>query len=138
MFEPEVKEINELVGKVISKIEICQNEIIFQCSDLSIYKMYHNQRCYEKVGIDSIYGDINSLMYSTILSAKEYSGNSYVIGEEENTYAWSEYTFITIEGCVKITWYRNSVNYHADNVDFELIHPAVDVKYMPCDDLIEE
>ena len=116
-------EIELLLGKVIVKIEQLQNsdgneELVFTCSDGKKYGMSHIQECFESVGIDEIYGDLNNLLNSPILHAEESSNEGFEIEGLCFSYTWTFYKLATINGWVDIKWYGTSNGYYSESVDF--------------------
>jgi hypothetical protein len=112
-------EVNELVGKVLTKIEIDKSEeecIRFYSTDGKIYKMYHEQNCCENVRIKDICGDINDLIDSPILIANESTNSNEVDICESET--WTFYNFSTVKGHITITWLGESNGYYSESVDF--------------------
>ena len=57
-WEYESKDVNELLGKTLSDIQVndSKDEIKFICEDGTSYLMYHDQDCCESVSIDDISG----------------------------------------------------------------------------------
>ena len=54
-------EVSELLGKTLVAItgaDEGNDEIIFECSDGSKYRMFHDQECCENVTIEDICGDV--------------------------------------------------------------------------------
>ncbi len=95
------------------------DEIHFECSDGTTYKMYHSQDCCESVDVDDVVGDIADILYSPILDAEEVSNS----GECENrdgadSYKWTFYKIGTIKGSVTIKWYGSSNGYYSESVTF--------------------
>lgn len=135
MIEKET-EIKNLIGKVLIEIQRTHNEIIFFCSDNTVYKMYHEQDCCESVYIDDLVGDLDDLINNPILVAEENSSNEPTveqIAEKEkekleqgdgyydysnDSFTWTFYKFATIKGYVDIRWYGGSNGYYSENVDF--------------------
>lgn len=114
-----------LVGKTLTKIVVEDPWIIkFFASDGSAYMMHHLQACCEDVRIDDICGDLDDLIGSPILSAKE-STNSDLPPKYENdeSYIWTFYLISTIKGSVTLRWYGESNGYYSESVDFELLPP---------------
>ena len=83
-------DISVLLGKTIKQIEVAQNlnrtndYIEFCCTDNTVYKMYHDQDCYEDIS-----GELEHLLLSPILMAEA------VVTTGEN--GWGSFT---------ATWYK--------------------------------
>jgi len=113
--------IEDLIGKIIYKIDNRGDEMIFYCNDETVYKMYHSQDCCESVSIEDIAGDLDDLMGSPILKASEDvsrenpEGVSY---EYQDSFTWTFYNIATIKGHVTIRWYGESNGYYSESVDF--------------------
>lgn len=108
--------INELVGKIVTKIEnnLHRDEILFH-TDNEIYIMHHLQSCCENVSVDDIVGDLDDLLNSEILSAEEvteYGDDKYVSS------TWTFYKIATVRGYVTIKWYGTSNGYYSEKVSF--------------------
>lgn len=100
-----MRDVNELVGKTITEIigaEEGNEEIIFKCSDGTVYKMYHEQDCYESVTIEDICGDISCLLGSPIIMAED---EDLVQQYTYDSYTWIWYKFATVKGYVTIRWF---------------------------------
>jgi len=122
--DKEVK-FGDLNGKtIINIIQKRSEEILFGCTDYSIYRMFHEQECCEDVYIDDICGDMEDLLGTPILLAEMVSNSS---GEEVNTdydyYTWTFYKLSTIKGSVTIKWYGSSNGYYSEEVSFKLVSP---------------
>ena len=114
----------ELVGKVLTRIEVSYDEIIFHCENEEKYRMFHEQDCCEIVAIEDIVGDLADLLYSYIFRATKDSDQDAPIGIEkaEDPYGsstWTFYNISTAKGCVTIRWYGESNGYYSESVDFE-------------------
>jgi len=113
----------ELKGKTLTKIEVCQkgysaddskNCIYFHTELGEVYILWHRQICCESVHIESIVGDITDLYGHPILVAEE-SKNSNVTGDGfEGTHTWTFYKLATIKGYVDIRWYGESNGYYSE------------------------
>lgn len=107
-----------LKGQTIIKIDGAakgSNEIIFTTAIGERFKMYHEQECCETVSVEDICGEIETLINSPILIAKEKKVS------EELEYVSTTATFYelaTIKGSVTIRWYGESNGYYSETVDF--------------------
>jgi len=114
--------IQELLNKIIFKIEKGDDRIDFYCSDGHIYSMYHEQDCCESVSIDDINGDLDDLIGSPILMADEScSSNTNLDGspleDEYDSCTWTFYRFATVKGYVNIRWFGASNGYYSESVN---------------------
>lgn len=117
-------EFNELLGKVITKIEGIEgeDELRFKCDDGMEYIMYHEQDCCEDVYIEDIAGEIKNLIGYPILMADEISNSEDDPKDPDDdkwgTYTWTYYKLATIKGYVTIRWYGTSNGYYSESVSF--------------------
>lgn len=112
-------DISDLVGKVLRSVTGGEydDEMLFTTLDGITYKMYHAQDCCESVAVEDICGDLNDLLYSPILEAREYCNTP----PEPNRYdsaTWTFYHFTTMKGTVVIRWLGESNGYYSETVDF--------------------
>lgn len=116
------KEITELVGKTLTSVKERDNgnELYFEATDGTEYKMYHDQDCCESVTIEDICGDLLDLIGSPILVAEEVSSDNEPppdgLGHERPE--WTFYKLATIKGSVTIRWYGES-DYYSTSVSFK-------------------
>lgn len=117
----------ELLGKTITKIFGAEEEseaILIVCSDGSMYVMYHDQDCCERVDVDDICGNIENLIGKPLLKAEEVTSNCTEDGcppakdEWDDSYTWTFYHLATIKGYVTIRWYGTSNGWYSERVDF--------------------
>jgi hypothetical protein len=123
-----MRNVNELVGKTLTKIEREGNQALrFYCDSGEIYIMYHDQDCCESVTIEDICGDLNDLVGSPILVASEDSSQPLTQAEIDRgdeawgSYTWTFYKFATQKGYVNIRWFGTSNGYYSEKVSFDLI-----------------
>lgn len=117
-------EVSELLGKTLVAItgaDEGNNEIIFECSDGSKYRMYHEQDCCESVLIEDICGYIKSLVGNPLTMAEDISNTMDIPAVDEwvDSCTWTWYKFATVKGYVTIRWYGESNGYYSERVDFE-------------------
>lgn len=122
-----INTLNELVGKIFTKVENKDNrEIWFTCEDGSKYLMYHNQDCCENVCVEDIIGDLNDLIGEPILNAKEViykdeNPEGVDVPEFQECFTWTFYKLATVKGYVDIRWYGGSNGYYSESVDVILL-----------------
>lgn len=115
--------IKVLEGQTLTEVDVTrggdeQDSIIFTTKSGAQYKMHHIQDCCEGVIIESINGDWDDLIGTTILLAEERTeGGSTHYGSETYTF----YTIRTVKGSVDIRWHGESNGYYSESVDFEQI-----------------
>lgn len=120
------RNVSELKGKTLVNImgaEVGGDEIIFECSDGTKYKMYHEQDCCELVTIEDICGDINCLIGSPLTMAEDISNECEAGAPHRYTesYTWTWYKFATVKGYVTIRWYGESNGFYGEGVDFAIM-----------------
>lgn len=117
-------DIGGLVGKTIIEISggVGNEAILFRASDGSLYKMYHSQDCCEEVSIDDIVGNLDDLLNTPLLIAREDTNvprkPKTHEGWQDESYTWTFYNFATVKGYVAIKWYGTSNGYYSESVDF--------------------
>jgi hypothetical protein len=116
--------IEALIGKTLTSISVNEDEIIFTCDNGEKYLMTHYQNCCESVTVEDIVGDINDLLNSPILIAREDTSNDNPEGftkEYQDSFTWTFYNIATARGHVTIRWYGESNGYYSESVDFKQI-----------------
>ena len=119
----------DLEGKTLTKIEglrVGSYEVIFHCSDGSVYKMYPDDDSFLygnaiDISIDDICGDVNCLIGNKIVRAevrrseKRGKKTGYMDSDPE---VWTFYTLATVKGYVDIKWYGTHNGYYSAEVSF--------------------
>ena len=108
--------IGELEGKIIIKIDRTDNEILFSCLDRNRYLMYHEQDCCESVYIEDVVGDLDDLIGSPVIIAREDSNRE---PDNYGSTTWTFYNIFTIRGGVTIRWNGSSNGYYSESVNFD-------------------
>lgn len=121
-------EFKVLLDKTITKFTVNKrkDEIQIECSDGTKYLMYHDQSCCEGVSIESMVGDVESIIGNPILLAEEVTGdtpNDYKFECEPESYTWTFYKLATIKGYLDIRWLGTSNGYYSEAVNFKVIKP---------------
>lgn len=117
-------EIAELIGKTLTGVKQCADEITFVTEDKQ-YKLYHDQSCCESVSIVDVCGSFDDLVGSPVLMAEEANNTEEKekekikseYGGDSNT--WTFYKLATVKGYVTIQWHGSSNGYYSESVDFE-------------------
>lgn len=116
--------IEVLKGKTLTAVQgkVGDDELFFVTSEGETYKMYHDQNCCEVVYVEDIVGDLQDLVDSPILEARE---DSYSDGESidhyDDSFTWTFYNITTAKGHVTIRWYGTSNGWYSEDVSFMLI-----------------
>ena len=122
-------DISILNGKTLSNIEVVRGDynqddhIDFITTENETYRLYHPQDCCESVTINDIIGDVNNLVGSPILIAREDTNvpPSPVDDGYSESFTWTFYNLATIKGYVTIRWYGESNGYYSESVYFAKI-----------------
>ena len=122
------KNISELIGKTIIKIDETKDSLTFYTKEGLNYIMYHEQDCCECVEIDDICGSLDDLLNSPILIAEENSNSDNPRDQKypDDSFTWTFYKLATIKGYVDIRWYGSSNGYYSESVSFRLINNATE------------
>lgn len=124
--------LSELVGKTIQVVENENNEsILFVCTDLSAYEMYHMQDCCEDVGVYNINGDLQSLVGKTILSITESILGDWPKDVQEpeclESFTWTVFIIETESSTVVIRWLGTSNGYYSESVYLGRTHKPIEI-----------
>lgn len=115
-----------LRGKTIASIKQIDNDRIeIETSDGKRFAMFHSQDCCESVIIHTVTGDLQSLVGSPLLVAREEAGPERPAdipkndGYAEESETWTTYFFETETAKVRIVWHGSSNGYYSESVQLE-------------------
>jgi hypothetical protein len=106
------------------------DSITFSMSNGKSYKMFHKQDCCEGVNITSIVGDLESLIGSPIIVAREETDSEGSPADEQgpeymdDSHTWTTYWFETETAKVRIRWLGTSNGYYSESVEIEEVYNA--------------
>lgn len=125
MSQHKVPEFADLRGKTLTAIEavVGGDEIVFRCTDGSVYRQSHSQDCCESVTVEGIVGDLADMIGSPILFAEE-SRSDAKPGQVSESGTWTFYKLATEQGWLDIRWLGQSNGYYSESVDFEQVAKA--------------
>ena len=118
------RNIEELIGKTLKSVEHTatggEDEIVFSTTDDEEYLLFHNQDCCENVYLEDVVGELDDLVGSPILIAKEDTNadDPRKAADSDDSYTWSFYNIATTNGHVTLRWYGASNGYYSESVDF--------------------
>lgn len=107
--------IEELVGKILTKVNVGDDIITFETAGGSKYEMYHEQDCCESVWVEDINGDLSDLIDEPILMAEKVTEDG---DRDWDSMTWTFYKIGTTKGVVTIRWCGVSNGYYSEEVDF--------------------
>lgn len=116
-----------LRGKTITSIvQIGSDRIEMATDDGKRYIMHHSQDCCESVFIHDIWGKLDSLIGSPLITASEETSPEWPAGVEipeyqPESYTWTIYRFAVEGHCVRIRWLGESNGWYSESVDIEEI-----------------
>lgn len=114
--------IDELIGQTLSKIIKKDDRLVFITTTGKRYIMYHDQDCCEDVYIEDIVGDLDDLIGSPIITAREdFNVPSEPMRDGEESWTWTFYNLATIKGSVTIRWYGSSNGYYSESANVRYI-----------------
>ena len=108
--------INALVGLTLRRIDRSPDVLTFESTNGRLFRMSHIQDCCESVYIEDICGELDWLIGTPIVVAREDTNSGDCA--HEGSYTWTFYTLATINGTVTIRWYGSSNGYYSEAVDF--------------------
>jgi hypothetical protein len=113
-------DIKILIGKTLTKAtgKEGDEEVVFEVSDGTIFKLAHFKECCETVIVADICGDMADLVGSPILQAESSSEDKTDPGPDCGALKWTFYRITTQKGQVVIRWVGESNGYYGVDVDF--------------------
>ncbi len=113
--------IEKMIGLTFSKIKGYEDseELKFVGEgDTPSFLFYHEQDCCEDVRVEEIIGDLDDLVGTPILEAREDTESGDMQYESAT---WTFYNFRTIKGSVTIRWLGTSNGYYSESVQCRII-----------------
>jgi hypothetical protein len=87
--------------------------------------MYHDQDCCEKVSVEDVYGDVDDILNTMIISAQEVVNPEDAENRPDaESYTWTFYNMATIKGYLTLRWYGSSNGYYSESVKFKRLAAA--------------
>lgn len=114
--------LNMLIGRTIETISEDGSMIHITTDDGERFRFIHHQSCCESVYIESIVGELDSLVGNPVLVAEERSYDGGPVSDYDESFTWTFYVLATIKGHVDIRWYGSSNGYYSESVDFEWLN----------------
>jgi hypothetical protein len=118
MEEPKIE---DLVGLTLVSVTGAVNDerITFTAMDGAEYALLHVPDCCESVFVEDIVGNLQDLVGSPILIAREDTNTPQEPLEAgEESFTWTFYNLATVKGHVTLRWYGSSNGYYSEGVDF--------------------
>jgi hypothetical protein len=117
-----MKDITDLIGKTIVKVEFVECRADFYLSDSTLLRLEHHQYCCENVYIEKVFGNMADILDSPVLSATEFisldnPSDTDVDLIYQDSFSWTTQEITTAKGSLKIRWYGQSNGYYSESVD---------------------
>lgn len=112
-----IEEFKNKVPKTIT-VNNDQDEVFWEFTDGTKYRMYHERNCCESVGLESGWEDLQVLIGQEILSAEEKTNSEDTFGKIEypDSFTWTFYTIRTLKDTITLTWLGESNGYCSEDV----------------------
>lgn len=113
------KNIEELKGKTLTKVEASNEEVVFETAEGPRYQLYHSQDCCESVTVREVEGDLTNLI-GPVLNAREEPGHEWPGYEEagHDSVTLTDFIVETAKGKVVFKWVGESNGYYSESVEF--------------------
>ncbi len=119
-----VYSIEDLIGLTLLSVTAPESDVVeFSLEDGRRFKLYHEQDCCESVRVESIQGDLSTLV-GLVISVKEEVSSDKPADVPKPEYegpdseTWTTVTMTTEKGTVVIRWLGSSNGYYSENVNF--------------------
>ncbi len=124
MYNSKYHDAAALRGKTITAIsQVGNDRIEITTDDGKKYALLHEQDCCESVTIHDITGDLQSLVGSPLLVAREEADSEWPDDVEKSEYTesftWTRYFFETETAKVRIRWHGESNGCYSESVQIE-------------------
>lgn len=113
-------EIDVLKGQTISKIVggVGDDKLVLETTGGKKYTMFHSQDCCESVWLEDIVGDLDDIIGSQILDAREDTNSDNILPDRsDDSFTWTFYIVSTIKGTITLRWYGTSNGYYSEDVE---------------------
>lgn len=113
-----MNDLEKIIGNTaisIKGMEVRSENIVITFDNGKCITFWHDQDCCESVDVEDVCGDVNDLIGSPIVIARE------VIEEGSEDYGTSTstfYEFATNKGSVTVRWYGTSNGYYSESVSY--------------------
>lgn len=122
--------IQELLHKTITDIKINKDEVHITLKD-SKYVLRHIQDCCENVVIYDVIGNPEDLLNTPLIMVQESVDSEWpedvAKPEYVDSYTWSLYRFLTINGGLNIRWLGESNGYYSETVSIIEVESPPDI-----------
>lgn len=121
MSDTNFKTIEELIGKVLTKVERSTEEAVFETQCGERFHMWHSQDCCESVALEKVDGELTDIIGSPITAAREEFASEPPLPREypPESATYTNYTLETKAGRVVFKWAGESNGYYSESVYFE-------------------
>ena len=115
------RDVSDLVGRVVTHIDIADDEMRITCEDGSQFLFYHEQDCCENVYICGVDGDPQALVGYQLLMVDESEGDDEPDCEYRESWTATRFTFRTTNDTLIVRWIGESNGYYSESVDLREI-----------------
>lgn len=115
-----MNDLERLIGKTLFEVQGLEDgsEVVnLVTTEGDILQMYHRQDCCEFVRVEEVFGDVDWLVGSPIVTAECRIGDNQLDTGSYESATWTFYEFATNKGSVTIRWLGTSNGYYGEGVD---------------------